>query len=346
GGWRSSCQYVNNQIYAHRSRPGVLVQDIKISNPSQKKEIVVELDQVGESGWAGSASTDLSVTTSSGLSVTATLTSGVVSVPDSKFLVHAIVGSVKLKDTKFIVSPQETKRVHVVTSVRYTHPAESVSPKIIQDMKKEVEQELKDVVRMEEQTLRSEHVKVWNRLWQSGFGISYSKASDALNGDRINITMYYVLSNVPAPLHDISTTPAQKKDIERTLYFPDRCYSGHSTLFAKTLWVDVSDEEDIARVTTTWMITLEKQGCKVMVYSGKSWCTQVSHGVLCNVVTTWMITLEKQGCKVMVYSGAEGVLQAMLLSIGALKFQHDHLEFTMEPKDLHRDLFFHRINYW
>jgi hypothetical protein len=44
-------------------------------------------------------------------------------------------------------------------------------------------------------------------------------------------------------------------------------------------------------------------------------------------------------------TGADGVLQAALLSIGALKFNNDHLEFNTHPKDLHRDYFFRRINY-
>lgn len=43
--------------------------------------------------------------------------------------------------------------------------------------------------------------------------------------------------------------------------------------------------------------------------------------------------------------GADGVLQAMILSYGALKFSNHHLEFGTHPKDLHRDYFFRRINY-
>ena len=45
------------------------------------------------------------------------------------------------------------------------------------------------------------------------------------------------------------------------------------------------------------------------------------------------------------FSGVEGVLQAMILSIGALQFAHDHLEMKLQPKDTHRDFNFHRINY-
>lgn len=58
-----------------------------------------------------------------------------------------------------------------------------------------------------------------------------------------------------------------------------------------------------------------------------------------------MITLEKHGCEFMVQSGAEGVLQAMILSLGALHFHNQHLEFNMDPRNLHRDFFFRRINY-
>ena len=45
------------------------------------------------------------------------------------------------------------------------------------------------------------------------------------------------------------------------------------------------------------------------------------------------------------FSGADGAIQAMILSFGALKFSNDHLEFNTLPKDLHRDYFFRRINY-
>ncbi|ESO12191.1 hypothetical protein HELRODRAFT_158654 [Helobdella robusta] len=63
------------------------------------------------------------------------------------------------------------------------------------------------------------------------------------------------------------------------------------------------------------------------------------------LVRMWMVTLKKQGCGKMIQAGAEGVLQAMMLSIGALRFSDNHLELTSHPSDLHRDFFFRRINY-
>ena len=47
-----------------------------------------------------------------------------------------------------------------------------------------------------------------------------------------------------------------------------------------------------------------------------------------------------QGCHNMLGAGADGVMQAMILSMGALKFSNQHLEFGMEPKDMHRDYVF------
>ena len=63
------------------------------------------------------------------------------------------------------------------------------------------------------------------------------------------------------------------------------------------------------------------------------------------VTSLWLRTLEAQGCHKLVRMGAEGVMQAMLLSFGALKFSNQHLEFNTEPKDLHRDFLYRRINY-
>lgn len=53
------------------------------------------------------------------------------------------------------------------------------------------------------------------------------------------------------------------------------CITSYRQLFdncrlANTLWADVSDEDDIASVSTTWLITLEKMGCDFMVRSGQT----------------------------------------------------------------------------
>ena len=44
-------------------------------------------------------------------------------------------------------------------------------------------------------------------------------------------------------------------------------------------------------------------------------------------------------------AGADGVVQAMVLSLPGLKFSNQHLELAVHPKELHRDLFIRRLNY-
>ncbi|KAK2153468.1 hypothetical protein LSH36_296g04034 [Paralvinella palmiformis] len=147
-------------------------------------------------------------------------------------------------------------------------------------------------------------------LWSSGFGISISKAEGALNGDKINLTMYYVLSHMPAYAHEHDREPREVDVYSKMLYYPDRCYEGHHTLQNIKMWEDVLSMDD-----------------------------------LIEQVKTWIITLEKQGCAPLLKAGAEGVLQAMVLSFGALRFKNEHLEFAANPKDLHRDYYFRRLIY-
>ncbi|KAL5007089.1 hypothetical protein ScPMuIL_015895 [Solemya velum] len=301
---------VASKVYAHRSHPSILAQEIMISNPT-RFPVVVELDQVAASGWDGAESKTFQTSNHLGEVVQCKVTTGLVYPEDSNLAVAVSIGTVMLMDNIVSIKPTSTETLHILTSVQYSEPLPVLeAKKLLPKVQVVVEEDLKSILTADPKILINEHTKIWNKLWRTGFSISHSKALNALNGDRINATLYYVLSNVPAPLHNPKTTEAEKKVIMQTLYYPDNCYGGHSTLFANSLWIDVADEDDIARV-----------------------------------VTTWMITLEKQGCAAIVKSGAEGVMQAMLLSLGALKFGKDHLEFSMHPKDLHRDLLFHRINY-
>lgn len=50
-------------------------------------------------------------------------------------------------------------------------------------------------------------------------------------------------------------------------------------------------------------------------------------------------------CHNLLKAGASGVIQAMTLSLGALRFSNQHLELRIHPKDLHRDYLFRRISY-
>lgn len=157
---------------------------------------------------------------------------------------------------------------------------------------------------------RRQHMNVWNNLWATGFKISTSRADNALNGDKINATVYAVLSQVRAYEYEESITPQKKNEIARTLTYAEGCYDSYHTLQAANLWK-----------------------------------TMGSLDSLNNVVASWMLTLEKQGCHNLIKAGASGIIQAMVLSFGSFRFSNQHLEFNIHPKFLHRDYQFRRLNY-
>lgn len=78
--------------------------------------------------------------------------------------------------------------------------------------------------------LRAEHVEVWNHLFASGLSISTSKATGAINGDRINATLYATLSQVHARMVESQMTQAERDQLHSHLAYTEGCYSGHHTL--------------------------------------------------------------------------------------------------------------------
>ena len=90
----------------------------------------------------------------------------------------------------------------------------------------------------------------------------------------------------------------------------DRCYEGFSSLQAVKLWKFAVNEEEIADLNSLWHLTLFKNGC------------------------TNFIKL-----------GVNGIMQAIVLSLGALKFSNHHLELNLNPKQLHRNFMFRNLNY-
>ncbi|XP_052801040.1 uncharacterized protein KIAA2013 homolog [Mya arenaria] len=310
---RSGCITAESEMYAHRSRPSLLVQDLRLHNPT-RSEVALGLDQILASGWKDAKTSSESAVNTIGTSVSYTLTWGLIKIDalaEDLLYVGVAIASTNIKDKTLVLEASKFEKIQILTTIQYTKagPLDTVQGQMT-DLQNACKQELEAALKIDSETLRSEHVGIWRKLWQSGFSISYSLAADALNGDKINSTIYYVLSNVPAPLHDPKTNPEVALDLKKTLHYPDQCYKEHTSLHSGTLWADAYDEDSIARI-----------------------------------VTTWIITLEKQGCLRMISAGVEGVLQAMLLSIGSLHFGDDHLEMRLHPKDTHRDFNFHRINY-
>jgi len=329
--YMSGCVSVETTTYAHRTRPSVLIQDLRFFNPTTKR-VTVELHQTGASDWdraitrktksGTKTETEISVTTGS-LSPTDHSIAPTMKPASSDNVILVTVAST-LVPQSIDIGPGKTARLHAVTAVTLTETptSEKEALKRKNVLEKSAVAVIDETLNIGATRLREEHTKVWRNLWKTGFSVSTSKAEGALNGDRINSTIYYVTSNFRSPIHEEAPDDGadeasrrkrenQKLDLEKLLYFPDRCYSGHHTLQARKLWREVNSEISVAQLARLWTLTLEKQGCGSMLKAG-----------------------------------ADGVLEAIVLSVGALKFTNDHLEFGMEPKDLHRDMMsFRRLSY-
>ncbi|CAN8028775.1 unnamed protein product [Ixodes persulcatus] len=298
---------VSHTYYAHRTIPSLLVQNIKIVNPLSDP-ITFGVEQKG-STTENLQAKPLGIKDRYGQDNI--IWHGKVPARASKdsFVVFALV-TPKLPNT-ITVEAKSSTVLRIQTLVEYSAPVKSDQyPATITQLKTFLKDEMQRVVSLESHVLRNMHVDAWNQLWSTGFGISQSKAYGALNGDEINGTIYYVLSHSRALASEWSTGPAEHRELQALLAYPEHCYGGHHTLQASTLWTDLSS---LSSVT--------------------------------NAVTLWMLTLENQGCSKLMKSGAEGVLQAMVLSLGAFLFKDSHLELNTQPKDLHRELFFRRISY-
>ncbi|XP_037556868.1 uncharacterized protein KIAA2013 homolog isoform X1 [Dermacentor silvarum] len=298
---------VSHTYYAHRTIPSLLVQTIKIVNPlsdpitfgiEQKGSTTENLqakplgikDRYGQENiiWHGKVSTGTSKDT---------------------VIAFALV-TPKLPNT-VTVEPKSSTVLKIQTLVDYSLPVKSKDyPSAVSQLQSFLREEMQRVVSIESHILRNMHVDAWSQLWSTGFGISQSKAYGALNGDVINGTIYYILSHVRALASEWNTGPAEHRELQALLAYPEHCYGGHHTLQASTLWADLTS---LSSVT--------------------------------NAVNLWMLTLENQGCSKLIKTGAEGVLQAVVLSLGAFLFKDSHLELNTQPKDLHRELFFRRISY-
>ena len=88
----------------------------------------------------------------------------------------------------------------------------------------------KKALEMDAMALKQDHIHVWQNLWRTGLSISFSKAAEAINGDRINATLYYVLSNVRSLIHEANTSLIEKNMLAKQLEYAEGCYGYHHTL--------------------------------------------------------------------------------------------------------------------
>lgn len=303
--------------YAHRNYPSVFVQEIQIKNyRNQLVDLNLVLPRIiGD--WSVATSQVIKIQHGSKMVDYQVITGYVSQLTNNKITAVSIV--YRLIPRVLTLNKRGNTNLNLLTTINYSKPIvkeqyaqqkDVVEKAAIDAMKKVLEEHGTEAAGDALFAFRKQHTTVWNSLWQTGFYISPSKAENALNGDKINATIYNVLSHTRAYEFEESITPQRKNQIAHDLTYAEGCYDSYHTLQAENLWKN--------------MRTLEEANV---------------------VVQTWMLTLEKQGCHNLIRAGASGIIQSMVLSFGGFRFSNQHLEFNIHPKFLHRDFTFRRLNY-
>lgn len=79
---------------------------------------------------------------------------------------------------------------------------------------------MKKVIKIQQRNLKNDHINCWQSYWYTSLRISDSKADGAINGHKINSTIYYVLSQISKGI----------PDVEKNIAMNEGCYRGHHTL--------------------------------------------------------------------------------------------------------------------
>ncbi|CAG9126427.1 unnamed protein product [Plutella xylostella] len=303
---------VSYKYYAHRTIPSLFVQEINVNNPTSASRSV-EFFKLGIEDWPTAVSQTVKLR-HGGDTKDYEVVTGMLSVPDSDLVIAASVVSRKMPNS-IIIEARESSEITILTTVNYSGKIkQSEYAKYKDIVEKKALDEMEKISATSDptsiKTLRDKHARVWDGLWYTGFSISDSKAEGVINGDRINATIYAILSQVRSYEHEENIRPKTRSDILMSLTYSEGCYEGHSTLDAFNLWKPLHTLNDLNTVASIWLLTLEKQGC---------------HNLL--------------------KAGASGVNLAMILSFGSLRFSSQHLEYNIHPSKLHRDFLFRRVTY-
>lgn len=268
------CVTVREDICAHRSRPHLYLQRIRIFNPSDRVATFEISPQTPPLGAKFSTSTEKAEDRQFLLST------GRLQVEGGK-VVLVVVATKKLVN-RIQVSPK-SEYFETALSVVYTsQPMESIKLEdVLSKLKDSAKKEMAEVMRMGVEDLLHEHQQTWSDLFISGVDMKKSADSHAPSGETVNLTLYYILSSTPAPLLDPLISSEERDKMEASLNYADHCFSGHATMNAENLWPEnISSVPQILQLLDLWKLTLQKRGCKVLVTAG-------AHGLIQGIVLSF-----------------------------------------------------------
>ncbi|CAF0976808.1 unnamed protein product [Rotaria sordida] len=307
--------YVTHMLYVHRYRPSLIIQEIDIINPSDQ---TLDLDFQHKTQISGNdiKQLDTQEFQIDSFKDTYFITTYQITTRQHNSTIFVIINN-KIISSAHIKPDSQNKRT-ILTVIKYSPfihvdllVNETYSKQLQNTLQKQAKDDLIEALSISFKNLLKEHIDTWSSIWQSGFSISRSLAPTVMNGDIINRTIYYVLCSTPSPLYELKNlNETKKKELIQSLFQIDRCYESHSTLIGNRLWKSPGDDLAVSQLSNLWRSTLLKKGC---------------------------LTLMR--------SGVNGILQSMLLSIGSIRFYNHHLEMHLDPKELHRDMFFRSIHF-
>ncbi|XP_050178347.1 uncharacterized protein KIAA2013 homolog [Myiozetetes cayanensis] len=305
GSGPGDCVTVREDVVAHRGRPHLYLQRLRIANPTDRVVAFEAASSPPAPGGRFSSSLEKAGERQFVLS------SGRLALPGGNKAVLVVVAAQKLA-SRLQVAPKSHFDETVLSVVHTSEPTEPARlEETLGRLREAARKEMLEVMQMGVEDLFQEHQQTWSDLFISG--IEMRKITDAHtpSSETVNMTLYYVLSTVPAPLLDPLLSAEDRERMEGSLNYADHCFSGHATMHAQNLWP--------ARLTSVPQIL------------------QLSD--------LWKLTLQKRGCKGLLAAGVHGLMQGMVLSFGGLQFTENHLQFQADPDVLHNSYSLRGIRY-
>lgn len=261
--------FVAYEYYAHRNDPMVFVQELKVTN-TRNQLVDVDLQLPRISDWPTAVMQIVKLQHGS-MILDYEVVTGLIELKNRKNEVIAVtVVSRKMPSAKITLKKRGVTKLDLLMTINYSE--QPISRDAYGLAKDEVERGAVDAMKKALQdaehastedyklyNFKKQHMQVWQQLWSTGFEISSSMAEDSINGDRINATIYAVLSHVRSFEYEASVQPQMKATIAKTLDYAEGCYDSYHTLQAENLWKDMKTVDDLNALVSSWILTLEKQ---------------------------------------------------------------------------------------
>uniref|UniRef100_A0A7E4ZSV8 Transmembrane protein n=1 Tax=Panagrellus redivivus TaxID=6233 RepID=A0A7E4ZSV8_PANRE len=239
-------------VYAHRSRPNVLIQDIKLSNPSTDA-LNIEFSRSISPDWHEETG------------LAAPVYYKVVYQNNQQV---GVAVACSLLPREVVVHPKREESYRflcVLEHAPFTGDLDTTKRQAVAN----VLTRFTDVNALHYNRVDIEHKEAWAELNKANFNISESKAPNALNTKQISLTKHAILSSVRAPLVERGADANVIVESKKLALRSELCYQGHSTLLTPSkLWQEWNTLADVFNTVDIWLLTLKHRGCMHLVESG------------------------------------------------------------------------------